>query len=374
MRIGFDAKRAFHNKRGLGNYSRDLIRILSNEFPENEYVLFNPRETKTPLLECPPGCIQITPSSPLDKKFPSFWRTFQIPKSYKQLELDIFHGLSNEIPFSLKGSKTHTVLTLHDLIFIKYPQLYPLTDRILYKSKYLNSCKRADSIIAISHQTKNDLIELTDIDPQKISVIHQGCNPLFHITPTADQKKVVQKKYGLPENYILNVGAIEERKNQRKIVEAMQHSNIDIPLVLVGRPVGNALQELMQVISACKMEKQVLILTDVPTLDLPAIYSLSSLFVYPSLYEGFGIPLLEALTIGVPVISSNGSCLEEAGGSGSVYIDPTDAEALGHSIKTILSDDMKRNVMIESGFEHAANFSDQRIATKIMAVYASLVG
>lgn len=373
MRIGIDAKRAFYNSRGLGNYSRDLIRILTEQYPEHSYLLFYAKAAKTTLMECPPSCKVLEPENTFYKKCPSIWRSVGISSEYSRQQLDIYHGLSNEIPYELWKSSTRTVLTMHDLIFLKFPKLYSWVDRIIYREKYLSSCKRADSIIAISQQTKQDLIELAGIDENKINVIYQGCNPIFRLASTSERLLEVRAKYSLPEDYILTVGAIEERKNQLLIVKALYEGKLDLPLVIVGRPVGNCQQELEKYVFKMGMSSRVIILNNVSTLDLPVLYQLSSLFVYPSFYEGFGIPLLEALTSGIPVISSKGSCLEEAGGPGSIYIDPRNAAELGNAMDQILSDTLKREQMVQNGHLHAEQFSDKNIAKKVMNVYSSLI-
>jgi len=373
MHIGIDAKRAIYNSRGLGNYSRDLIRILTEQYPEHSYLLFCAKMARTSLMDCPNTCKIIEPRNTFYKRFPSLWRSVGIPSEYERQQLDIYHGLSNELPYKLGKSSTRTVLTMHDLIFLKFPKLYPWIDQIIYREKYLSSCKRADSIIAISQQTKQDLIDLAGVDENKIKVIHQGCNPLFRKQYSSEQLSEVCKKYNLPKDFILTVGAIEERKNQFLIVEALREGRLDLPLVIVGRPVGSWQQVLEQRISEIELTGRVIILNNVPTMDLPALYRLSSLFVYPSLYEGFGIPLLEALTSGVPAISSKGSCLEEAGGSGSIYIDPLDASELGVAMNQILSDMQKRKQMVQDGYQHAEKFSDKAIAEKVMGIYSSLL-
>jgi len=373
MQIGIDAKRAIYNSRGLGNYSRDLIRILTEQYPEHSYLLFYAKMAKTTFMDCPNTCKIIEPGNTFYQRFPSIWRSVGIPSEYTRQKLDIYHGLSNELPYKLGKSTTRTVLTMHDLIFLKFPKLYPWVDQVIYREKYLSSCKRADSIIAISLQTKNDLIELAGVDENKIKVIHQGCNPIFIKKSSLGQLSEIRKKYNLPKDFILTVGAIEERKNQLLIVDALKEGKIDLPLVIVGRPVGNWQEVIEHRISKIGLAGKVVILNDVPTIDLPALYQLSSLFVYPSMYEGFGIPLLESLASGVPAISSKGSCLEEAGGSGSLYIDPLNVSELGFVMNQVLSDTKKREQMVQDGYKHIKRFSDKVIADKVMGVYSSLI-
>lgn len=372
MRIGFDAKRAFYNNRGLGNYSRDLIRILSDYQPDNEYFLFTPKTRNAIQTSFPTNCESIQPLGAFYRRFPSLWRSYGQCKEIKDLHLNIFHGLSHELPIGIEHTKARSVVTMHDLIFYQFPELYPWIDRQLYKSKYFRSCRVADKIIAISEQTKKDLIDLAGIDEQKIEVVYQGCNPVFQTILSQEQLLSVQKKYNLPSQYLLNVGAIEKRKNQELIVKALAHGNLDIPLVILGRPT-EYIEELKTLIAHHHLESSVLFLTNIPTEDLPAIYQLSSIFVYPSLFEGFGIPILEALNSKIPVITSNGSCFKETGGEESRYINTDNIEELSFTIKDLLNHADKREKMVEAGLTHAALFTDERISDSLMSVYKSLL-
>lgn len=371
MNIGFDAKRLFFNQRGLGNYSRDTVRILSNEKPENHYHLFTPSTKNAIPFPLKDNCHIVQPKGLIERQLPSMWRSCWSSGDIKRLNLDIYHGLSHELPVEIEKTGAKSVVTMHDVIFLKYPHLYPFIDRKLYERKYLRSCRVADVVIAISEQTKKDLITYASVDEQRIKVVYQGCQPIFKQAVTDAEKARVATTYRLPGNYLLHVGAIEKRKNQVLILQAMVNSKIDLPLVLVGKPTPY-LTELKTYVQKMGMENRVIFLTNVPAFDLPAIYQLSSIFIYPSLFEGFGIPILEALHSGVPVIASTGSCMEETGGEGSCYIDPNDADALGHVINILLNDEEKRNKMVESGSRHALQFSDKAIADNLFAIYNDL--
>jgi len=372
MKIGFDAKRAFYNTRGLGNYSRDTIRILSEKQSENEFYLFTPKIRDSIPFQYGRNTQIIQPEGVLFKKNPSLWRTFFMSNDINRLNLDIYHGLSHELPVGIEKTSTRSVVTMHDVIFLKFPELYTWIDRRLYKKKYLQSCQIADKIIAISEQTKNDLIEFANIDEKKINVVYQGCNPIFLKEVHAEKLKLIQNKYQLPKEYLLNVGAIEKRKNQELIIQALAHGRIDIPLIIVGKPTDYFL-ELKKLVKELHVESKVIFLTNVPTEDLPAIYQLSSLFVYPSIFEGFGIPILEAIHSKIPVITSKGSCFEETGGAESCYVNHKSVEELIAAIESILGHTEKRKKMIEAGTVHAKNFSDDCISTNIMKVYQSIL-
>lgn len=371
MKIGFDAKRAFYNSRGLGNYSRDTIRILSERNASERFYLFTPKTTNRISFSYGDNCELISPDG-LYKNVHSLWRTFGIHSDVNHLGLDVYHGLSNELPVGIEKSKACSVVTMHDLIFLQFPQLYPWIDRQLYKKKYISSCKRADVVVAISLQTKADLVDLIGIKEEKIKVVYQGCNPVFLQKASAEQKQQVMQKYNLPAQFLLSVGAIEERKNHKLILDALVAGGIDMPLVILGRPTAY-LNQLEQYIHENKLDGRVKILTNIPLADLPAIYQSSSVFVYPSLFEGFGIPILEALHSGVPVVTSKGSCFEETGGVAASYVDPYSAEELAFSLKEILGDKEKQKAMTDKGFQHAALFSDASISENLMTIYKSLL-
>lgn len=369
MRIGYDAKRAFNNHRGLGNYSRDTIRIVASHFPDFQLDLFTPKNDSSIRFDCPKNATIIQPKHGF---MTSLWRTFGITKEAEKRHLDLYHGLSHELPVGIEKSRIPTVLTMHDLIFIRHPELYPFIDRKLYKTKYLRSCRVADRIIAVSQQTKNDLIELWGIDEKKISVVYQGCHPNFCKQVSENQKEMVRKKYNLPENYLLNVGAIEPRKNQLLILEALKAGAIDEPLVIAGRTT-DYINELQQFIEKKKLQGQVHILSNVDFDDLPALYQNASIFIYPSHFEGFGIPIVEALQSGVPVIAAKGSCLEESGGPDSRYVSPHDAEELAEQIMIIERDNNLKNSIVKKGKAFAQQFSDEAIANHLIALYRSLI-
>lgn len=371
MNIGFDAKRLFFNQRGLGNYSRDTVRILSSLKPENQYHLFTPSTKNAITFALQDNCQIVTPEGLLQRQFPSLWRTYWSRRDIERLQLDIYHGLSHELPVGIEKTNTRSVVTMHDVIFLRFPHLYPYLDRKLYERKYLRSCRVADVVVAISEQTKRDLIEYASIDERTIRVVYQGCHPLFTHVSTHEEKVRIAAAYNLPEHFLLNVGAIEKRKNQELIIRAMAEGKIDLPLVIVGRPTPY-ISELKAYVDKARLDSKVIFLTSVPVSDLPTIYQLSSLFIYPSFVEGFGIPILEALNSGVPVIASTGSCMEETGGQKTCYINPQDAEELGHAINALLSDEEKRNMMVEAGKKHACLFSDEAVAENLFSIYQSL--
>lgn len=368
MRIGYDAKRAFCNHRGLGNYSRETIRIVASHFPDAQLDLFTPKTDPSIRFACPENATIIQPKHEF---MTSLWRTFGITKEAEKQHLDLYHGLSHELPYGIEKTRIHTVVTMHDLIFVRHPELYPFIDRKLYETKYLRSCRVADRIIAVSEQTKNDLMDLWRIEDAKIEVVYQGCHPAFSRQVTENEKQSLREKYDLPLTYLLNVGAIEPRKNQLLILKALIAGQIDLPLVIAGRKT-DYLGELQEFIAKNRLLNRVIFLPDIDSDDLPALYQSAYMFIYPSQYEGFGIPIVEALQSGVPVIAAKGSCLEESGGPDSRYVSPNSAVELAEQIMILDRSKELRNNMIEKGKAYAQQFSDEAIAAHLMQLYQSL--
>lgn len=369
-RIGYDAKRVFHNFTGLGNYSRDLVAIMSAYFRNCQYFLYNPKPKKIDRLEQKENLIEILPVLAFWKRNSSVWRQGPVVKQLIHDRVRLFHGLSGEIPRGLKESGIKSVVTIHDLIFIRYPKLYSFIDRRIHFRKFQRATKEADVVIAISEQTKRDVVDFLGIDPEKIKVVYQGCHPLFKQEMSEDWKIKVRENYQLPEKYILNVGTIESRKNLLTAVKAIK--DLDVVLVVVGGKTSY-FKEIEKYIAREGLQDKVRFLNQVNMESLVAIYQMASLFLYPSIFEGFGIPIIEALYSKVPVITSTGSCFAEAGGPNSIYVDPMDVAAFSKQIETVLNSAELREEMIEKGYEFVQKFNDQTIALEIMEIYKSLL-
>ena len=372
MKIGFDAKRAAQNKTGLGNYSRFVLNILNRYRPDNDYTLFVPNKNKTQNL-CDVKDIEkyniVFPNSTGWRS--SLWRVFGISNDIKKSGIDIYHGLSNELPLTIKKTSCRSIVTIHDLIFLHYPQYYHTIDRWIYAYKFRKACENADKVIAVSEFTKQEIIRYYGTPEEKISVVYQGCDPMFRQTATAQKKVEVRQRYNLPTHYILYVGTIEERKNIMLLAKALRHLPKDIKVVAFGRAT-----KYTQIVKDYLAENN---LTDLLVFihksdfhDLPAVYQQADIFVYPSRIEGFGIPLLEALCSGVPVIGCTGSCLEEAGGPHSAYVNPDDDKALAQEITSILNDVQRRDMMITKGLEYAKNFEEETLCQKLWQIYEEM--
>jgi glycosyltransferase involved in cell wall biosynthesis len=367
MRIGFDAKRAFFNKSGLGSYSRNLIQGIAEKYPENDYVLYTPGRNDE-LFDPVQPCQKIqSPERLIHRVFRYYWHTQYLSRQLVKDKIQIFHGLSHEIPYHFPHKQVKSVVTIHDLIFLRLPHLYRAIDRALYKKKFRYSCENSDRIVAVSRQTSDDIVEFFNIDPKKIDVVYQGCNPVFNSDITTIEKEILRMKYLLPKSFILYVGTIEERKNLLTLIKALHYGKIDMPLVVIGKPTSY-LNKVIEFIERHSLIN-IIFCDIVQNQDLPGIYQLADLFVYPSIFEGFGIPILEALYSKVPVITSKGSCFSEAGGSYTLYVDPNNVEEMAAAIKKVLSDRDLQEKMVIEGYRHARNFDPEKVCSNVMQVY-----
>ncbi|UCH14117.1 MAG: glycosyltransferase family 4 protein [Bacteroidales bacterium] len=371
MKIGFDAKRAFFNVSGLGNYSRNLLRALKSYFPDNEYILYTPAK-KTSLLDYKDkGFIVKEPGGFFNKTFKSYWRSFSLAKQAGTDRLDIYHGLSHELPYNIQKTGIKTVVTIHDLIFLRFPELYKPVDRKIYRKKFKYACEIADLIIAISKQTSNDIKQFFGIDESRIKVIYQGCNPVFRKELDSAERDEIIKKYGFPESYVLYVGTIEERKNLLSLIKALNTGQIKIPLVVIGNRTGY-FKRVNEYIEQNNL-KNIYFLETISNDELPAIYQKAEVFVYPSVFEGFGIPVIESLYSKTPVITSKHGCFPEAGGPSSLYVDPKNIGELAEAIKKVTEDSALKQKMIADGYNYAMKFNDDVVAGNIMNAYQNLI-
>ena len=298
------------------------------------------------------------------------WRSWLINKDLKRDKIDIFHGLSNEIPFGIKKSGVKSVVTIHDLIFLRYPELYPAIDRFFYQKKFRYACENSDAIVAVSQQTKDDIMEFYKIPSERIKVIYQDCQSIFrqNTPPNPPQLGGLKEKYNLKKPYIICVSSFSERKNQKRLIEAFQKLNLkDYELILVGGKSKYRTEILNDSPSGVRGD-----FFNVPSTDLPALYQGATLSVYPSFFEGFGIPIVEALHCGVPVVAATGSCLEEAGGEGALYANPLYVNDLADKMNQVLTNETLRKELIIKGQKHIKQFSAERIAGQLIELYEGL--
>lgn len=376
MIIGFDAKRIVRNNTGLGNYCRTLINdmIRCND-GDKEFLLYSPDEgrdmLRNQIIESEHSRF-VYPKNRKSKIYKSLWRTKNIVKQLLDDKVQIYHGLSGELPLGLHNSKIKGIVTIHDLIFLRHPEYYHWIDRKIYTWKFHQTLKQADHIIAISECTKRDILEFGNFDAEKISVIYQSCNPRFADLPSQQDIDDTTSKYELPKRYLLNVGTIEERKNLMSAVKALKYLPDDIHLVSVGKKTKYA-EKVMKKADEIGVSHRLHLLSGVTDNELNAIYKKAELFVYPSRYEGFGIPIIEAIFSGLPVVACTGSCLEEAGGPHSLYVNPDDIEGMAKAISQIIDNEEEREGRVRLSMEYVQRFKGTNLASQVFEIYNDLV-
>ncbi len=375
MRIGYEAKKIAGSFTGIGNYARGLVNALVRYYPDDEYHLFYPGEVSEEAfrrIDAPErlGWHSSGASNPLVRQW---WRSRGVVKDLRRCGVELYHGVSNEIPSGLAAAGIRSVVTVHDLIFLRYPENYDFGTRISLRRKVRYACRHADRIIAISRQTQRDIEHFYGIPSDRIEVIYQGCDRIFYDESQGGRIAQMREKYGLPERYVLCVGTLERRKNQTTLVRAMRGVDKGVSLVMVSKPTPYC-REVEAAAREAGVEDRVIVLHGVPNADLPAIYRGAAVFAYVSVFEGFGIPILEALVSGVPVVAATGSCLEEAGGPSSLYCDPSDADALAGCLGLVLGDNELAARMAAEGRKYAERFDPAVIAGQVHDLYRKVIG
>ena len=373
--IGFDAKRIVRNGTGLGSYGRTLVNDLAQR-QDLELRLYAPDkgrdDLRSQIIERPNVSFCYPHFSSFIHLPSSWWRVKDVVTDLQRDGVQLYHGLSGELPIGIRKSGIRSVVTIHDLIFLRHPEFYHWLDTKIYAWKFRQTLKEADHIIAISECTKRDIQYYGDVDDSKISIVYQSFAPRFSAIVTDEQRSQVRTTYQLPERYILNVGSIEARKNILQAVQALPLLPDDIALVIVGRHTSYT-DQVLQYVHEHHLEQRVRVLHGVPDEHLPVLYAMAEAFVYPSVYEGFGIPIIEAISCGLPVVACTGSCLEEAGGPDSAYVQPGDVEGMAEAIRHSLIGEEGRELRIENSKKYIRRFSGCDVASQVADIYQRLL-
>ncbi|MDB5228465.1 MAG: Mannosyltransferase [Bacteroidota bacterium] len=365
MTLGFDGKRLYDNKTGLGNYSRTLFNRLLQFYPKHDYKIFVHQKY---FEDSPYKYVDFVERTVVSDAFSAdLWRFKGVEEDISKHAINVYHGLSNEVPELPQSVKK--VVTIHDVIFHKMPKTFPFIDRQMYSYKTKKACHVADAVIAVSEQTKNDLIEFIKVPEEKIHVVYPTWNREYEHDCSYVLKDEYFSRYGLPRDFVLYVGAISKRKNFIRLLEAMILSeNHDKNLVVVSNG-GDEYAEAETFIYEKELEGRVFFLKDLPWYELPIIYHMSQGLVYPSLYEGFGLPVLEALRCGKPVITSKISSMPEVGGDACIFIDPLNVEEMSAAINFIYYNlDLAAEVKVKA-MHQVQKFNPKKMTAQMMDVY-----
>ena len=372
MRIGIDATALPPQPVGAGNYIIQLIRAFAALEGENQFVIFA-SERGQYLINLP--------NKPnlewklIGDRHPGLrliWEQTYFSRLIREANVDLLHSLHYTRPLRLFCP---SIVTFHDMTFFLYPELHTRTKRIFFPQAIKSSSRRADFVITVSESTRQDAIRLLGLSPDRVITIQHGVDRSFRPLNTIEFGKRVAYKYRLPSKFILYVGLIEPRKNLPLLINAYKKlvdNGTDHNLVLVGR-FGWMFDELLQQIEKLSLTDKVILTGYVEQEDLPMVYNLCDLFVYPTLYEGFGLPALEAMACGIPVITTDVSSLPEIVGEAGLLVPPDDVEALFQGINNVLNDEDLRLNMARRGTEQAAKFSWDRAARSTLEVYRQAI-
>jgi glycosyltransferase involved in cell wall biosynthesis len=372
MAIYIDVSSAVHSKAGIGRYAESLARALIGDQP-GRFALFYNRVKGSQ----PPRGLEGVPRHTIRAGYKPWrmavWMGQLARVGFNQLvpDAELFHATEHLLP-PLRD--VPMVLTVHDMIFKLYREHQkPLNYWYLNATMPLY-CRRADAIITVSESSKRDIVAHYGLDPAKITTIYEAASPEFAPVPP-DVVERVRNSYGLPQRYLLHVGTIEPRKNLTRLVEALQHlreTGLVVPLVVVGSK-GWLYDDFFCRVEELEAGEAVLFPGYVPAADLPGIYCGAVIAAMPSVYEGFGLPVLEAMACGTPVVSSRASSLPELGGQAARYFDPYDVDEMAEAIRTVWTDPELQNEMRHHGLAQAAAFSWAQAAKETLAVYNGLL-
>jgi len=369
MLIGVDASRATASQRtGTESYSLNLIRALSGLVLESGHQLrlYHRSEESVDLFGSAEGIEHVL------IPFPLVWTHLRLAGELHKRPPDIFYTPAHVIPYSYHQP---SVATVHDLGYFYYPEAHTRRQlRYLQWSTRHNS-NRARKIIADSETTKSDLLRLLQVDGKKIEVVYPGLDPYLECSPDPEQVPAVLEKYGICQPYLLYIGTIQPRKNLIRLINSFLTSELEHQLVLAGRPGWLSGPIVAHVDSLdAEQRKRILFPGYVDEADKGALISAADALLYPSLYEGFGFPLIEANACGTPVMASNTSSLPEIAGKAALLVDPSDESAMQRGIEQIVSDSALRANLTRTGLENASRFSWDLAAQKILAILESTTG
>ena len=366
MRIAFDGTTLTPGRTGVGYYTEHLLQHLAREVEStgDEIVVLSNQaiDTERPL----PPHVRVHDGH----RFPIRigWMQMRAARALDAVQPDVAHFTNGMIPL---GSPVSTIVTIHDMSLRLYPQCHPVRRLLLNRPLMQVAIRQAQSIVTVSDSARGDLLRLHGVAADRVSVVHEAASPSFH--PITDRAVLegVRARYQLPRQFVLYVGTIEPRKNLSRLVEAFAQARArGIPhhLVCVG-PYGWSSRDLAGRVERLALSESVHFTGYAKFEDLPAIYNLADFFVFPSLYEGFGLPVVEAMASGLPVITSSTSSLVEIAGDGAATIDPTNTEALADAIVRLATDDELRREVGRRGLQRSRMFSWTQTAKEMLAVY-----
>lgn len=370
--IGFDAKYANVGNNTQSSYARFVIEAIAEACPRHSYLrMYVPsreEHAEYDALASRHNVESMEPDGSLWRKMPWLWRLWPIGRDMQRGDVRLYHSLTSFLPYGLERRGIRTIVTVHNLEFLRLRGLFSPLHNMYRRAAMLSSLTRADRIVALSESIKHDLVRYLRIDSDKIDVIYRGCHHRFAEPITPETLAAVRDRYHLPARYMVVVGTHLPRKNLGHLVETLRRVDEDIAIVVVGRATTYT-EHISRRIKSLGLGDRVTMLHGVADEDMPAIYHQAIAYLMPSLYEGFATSIVEAITVGTPVIAAKGSSLEEAGGPSSIYVDATDRDALAEAISRVANDEELQQRMIRDGKAYASRFRPEVIAYNLLNCY-----
>ncbi|MEO0072517.1 MAG: glycosyltransferase family 1 protein [candidate division WOR-3 bacterium] len=370
MKIGIDGTAVKSRHHGVGNYFFSIVSALLDLDSKNKYLIWLRRGVDLPRFDYNVYIRYV----PYYSVFRIFWFNFLLPLEIYDHKLDIFWGTANALPL-IKTSKF--VVTIHDLSSFFLKETYPLLRRIYYQKIITNAVRKADLIITDSDFSRSSILNYFSLSPEKVKTIYLGVLPVFFKKPSPREISRVKKIYNLPDNYILTLSVLEPKKNIERLIYAyslLKSKYRDLPALVVAgsKKYGWINNKIFTLVQELKLEKDIRFPGEINHYDLPIIYHGAMLFVFPSLYEGFGLPVLEAMAAGIPVITSNTSSLSEIANGCAVLVDPYDVNNIEQAIETVIFDSEKRHMLSIKGKMNAQRFSWYNAAKSLLTIFSEL--
>jgi glycosyltransferase involved in cell wall biosynthesis len=372
MNIAFDARSLTLYKTGIGKYTENLARYLEKLDSNVNLYLYSNRD----IIIKKENNVETACARDLIGKYnSSLWFQFSLPfylNDQSGNKIDLFHGTMAMLPLAVRMP---TVVTIYDLVLEKFPETMYWKNWLSLKTLMRISARKASKIIAISENTKKDIIDYFGIDEEKIRVIYLGVDSQFSPQPDPNEADALEK-YNLTDGYILSVGTLEPRKNFHRLINAYKmvaSSGQKTPKLVIigGHGWGN--EELGKVVRESGLDERVILAGYVPDEDIPVLYRNASVFVYPSLYEGFGLPPLEAMACGTPVITSNLSSIPEVVGDAAILIDPYNTAEIAQAIASVLKNEGLRDSLRTSGLVRSKLFNWEKTARETHSLYLEVI-
>lgn len=376
MRIGLDLRPFLRDETGIGVYFRNLLSSLSAIDESNRYCLFSAsRKDRFPKDRLPGFSNRILRDMPWPTRIVDWaWSRLGVPTldALFRERIDLTHSPT---PLILP-TRGRRIVTAHDLFFLDFPDLTDDHTRTFFTRRAPGALRRADGVIAVSDYVRRRLVENVGVENRRVRVIHHGTDPAFRRVVSRNRLTALRARYGLPERFLLFVGASEPRKNLPMLVRSLNLLSKPVkavPLVIVGRK-GSDHARVLETVTREGAEDRVLWLNYCPSSDLPGIYRLAALLVIPSLCEGFGLPVLEAMAAGLPVAAARTAALPEIAGGAARYFDPGDPHDMARCLGEVLEDRDLRRQMIEAGKKRSSEFDWDRTARETLAFYRDVAG